>query len=84
MRKFSLVDKATGEETEADTVERVTGVDISCIDWVLEQTRNSKTGTSKCGFRNILVTRLEPRTSSQSGTGPIRGNSLPLNAFKNI
>ncbi len=34
-----MVDKAAGEESEADagTVERMTGVEISYIDWVLEQ-----------------------------------------------
>ena len=39
MRKYALVDKATGDETEADAdmVERVTGVEIDYIDWVLEQ-----------------------------------------------
>jgi hypothetical protein len=39
MRKYTLVDKATGEETAADagTVERVTGVEIGYIEWVLEQ-----------------------------------------------
>lgn len=39
MRFYILVDKATGEEIEADadTVERVTGVEIDYIDWVLEQ-----------------------------------------------
>jgi hypothetical protein len=41
MRKYTIVDKATGEETGADTdmVERITGVDISYIDWVLQQDR---------------------------------------------
>ena len=39
MRKYIMVDKATGEEIEADagTVERATGVEISYIDWVLEK-----------------------------------------------
>jgi hypothetical protein len=39
MRKYTLVDKANGEEIEAKegTVERVIGVEISYIDFVLEQ-----------------------------------------------
>ena len=39
MRKYKLVDKATGDEFEAyaDTVESITGIEISYIDWVLEQ-----------------------------------------------
>ena len=39
MRKYTLVDKATGDaiEADADTVEQVTGVEISNIDLVLEQ-----------------------------------------------
>ena len=39
MRKYTLVDKVTGEETEADAdmVERVTDVEIGYIDWVLQQ-----------------------------------------------
>ena len=41
-------------------------------------------GDVTVNFHTILVTRLEPRTSSQSGTGPFRGNILPLNLFKNI
>jgi hypothetical protein len=38
MRKYTLVEKATGDaiEADADTVERVTSVEISYIDWVLE------------------------------------------------
>ena len=49
MRKYTLVDNASGEETsaDADKIERVTGVEIGYIDWVLEQTRNLKTGTGK-------------------------------------
>lgn len=39
MRKYTLVDRVTGAEIEADadTVERVIGVEIGYIDWVLEQ-----------------------------------------------
>lgn len=39
MRKYTLVDKATGEEIEADadTVERETGVEIGYIDWCIGQ-----------------------------------------------
>ena len=39
MRKYTLVDKATGEEAEADAdmVELITGVEIGYIDWVLRQ-----------------------------------------------
>jgi len=34
-----LVDRATGEEVEVDkaTVERLTGVEISYIEWAIEQ-----------------------------------------------
>ncbi len=39
MRVYSLIDRATGEEVEVDatTVERVTGVEITYINWVIEQ-----------------------------------------------
>ena len=39
MRTYTLVDKATGEEIEAnaDTVERVVEVEIGYINWLLEQ-----------------------------------------------
>ena len=39
MREYTLVNKATGEETEADadTVERVTGMEIGYIDWSIQQ-----------------------------------------------
>lgn len=39
MQKYTLVDKATGEEIEADadTVERLTGVEIGYIDWCIGQ-----------------------------------------------
>lgn len=39
MRKYTLVDRTTGEEIEADAamVERVTGVDIGYIDWCIRQ-----------------------------------------------
>ena len=39
MRKYTLVDKATGEgiEADADMVKRVTGVEIGYINWLLEQ-----------------------------------------------
>ena len=36
---YLLVDRATGEEIETDaiTVERITGVEIAYIDWAIEQ-----------------------------------------------
>ncbi len=36
---YSLIDRATGEEVEADgcTVERLTGIEIGYINWVIEQ-----------------------------------------------
>ena len=39
MRKYTLVDKVTGEEVkaDADTLERVVGVEIGYINWLLEQ-----------------------------------------------
>ena len=39
MRKYTQVDKATGEEIEvnADTVERITGVEIGYIGCCIEQ-----------------------------------------------
>lgn len=39
MRKYTLIDKATGEEIAADagTVERVTGVEIGYIGCCIEQ-----------------------------------------------
>jgi hypothetical protein len=46
MRKYTLVDKATGEEIEADadTVEAVTGIEVGYIDWVLEQDAKFENG----------------------------------------
>lgn len=39
MHTYSLVDRATGEEVEVDvtTVEQVTGIEITYIDWTIEQ-----------------------------------------------
>ncbi len=39
MRIYSLIERATGEEIEADktTVERLTGVEIFYINWAIEQ-----------------------------------------------
>ena len=39
MRKYTFAGKVYGEETEADAdmVERVTGVEIGYIDWVLKK-----------------------------------------------
>ena len=39
MHIYSLVDRATGEEIEADalTVERLTGIEICYIDWAIAQ-----------------------------------------------
>ena len=39
MRIYSLIERATGEEIEADktTVERLTGVEITYINWAIEQ-----------------------------------------------
>ncbi len=39
MRVYSLIDRAAGEEVEADkaTVERLTGVEIAYINWAIEQ-----------------------------------------------
>jgi len=39
MRQYALVAKAAGDEIEADadTVERLTGVELSYIDWVIEE-----------------------------------------------
>ena len=39
MRAYSLVDRSTGEEVEADkaTVERLTGMEITYIDRIIEQ-----------------------------------------------
>ena len=46
MRKYKLVETDTGEEIEADadTVERVTGVEISYIDCCIEQNRKFENG----------------------------------------
>ena len=45
--RYELVDKATGEETEADagTVERATGFKIGYIDWVLERDAEFENGS---------------------------------------
>jgi hypothetical protein len=39
MCAYSLVDRATGEKVKVDssTVERLTGVEISYIEWAIEQ-----------------------------------------------
>lgn len=43
-----------------------------------------KRGLGSADFSTQLLTRLEPRTSSQSGTGHVRGNDIPLNPLKII
>ena len=47
MRKYTLVDRATGEETDvdADTVERVISVEIGYIDWALKEGEKFENGS---------------------------------------
>ena len=64
MQKYLLVDKVAGEEIEAgvDRVERVTGVEIGYIDWVLEQDAKFENGDWEVRIRvtfSVYVTNFE-------------------------
>ncbi len=53
---YSLVDRATGEEVEADKtkVERLTGIEITYINWSIEQ-------DGKYEYGNWIITRINRR-----------------------
>ena len=72
MRLYTIVDKTTGEETEAnaDTVERILGVEISYIDWLLEQDGKFENGDWEVRVKMIFA------VSSQRSSDPIGTEDL--------
>lgn len=60
MGRYILVDKAAGEEVEADAdmVERVTGVELSHIDWLIEDDEKFENGDWEVCFSPIFGDRI--------------------------